>query len=53
MVVSDDWLFRNAFIYQCNGNCEQCNEECDERIKQERKTNIKTFNEWTDGQRDS
>lgn len=33
MVISDDWRFSQAFLYQCDGYCEKCNEECEEREK--------------------
>ena len=50
MVVSDDWLFRNAFIYQCDGYCEECSEyeECEKRIESERERDTKTCVERTD-----
>ena len=43
----DDWLFRYADYPYCTGRCDLCYEEdCDERIEQERETDTKTLDEW-------
>ena len=52
MVVSDDWLFRNADYTICNNDCEHCseNEDCkyNERIEPERERDTKTHTKRID-----